>query len=68
MAHMNCFKDLFEAILDYRKIVLFLFLIKKDADLLTECDYLKSDINSLNKEPKNIILEQNEENLGYIDS
>ena len=43
-----------------------MFLIKNDADLLTECGYLKNDINSLNKALKNILLEQNEEDLDYI--
>ena len=41
----NYFKVLFESIPDYRKIVLLMFLIKNDNDLLTECGFLKDDIN-----------------------
>ena len=36
MNNENCFIDLFELIPDYRKIVLLMFLIKNDNDLLTE--------------------------------
>ena len=42
-----------------------MFLIKNDADFLTQCGYLKNDINSLNKECKNILLEQNGKDLDY---
>ena len=66
MNNVNYFKDLFEIIDDYRKIVLLIFLIKNDNDLLTECGFLKDDINRLNKEFKNILIEQNEEYLDYI--
>ena len=41
---------MFEAIPEYRKIVLLMFLIKNDADLLSECGYLKNDNNSLYKQ------------------
>ena len=41
MDNINCFKDLFESIPNYRKIVLLMFLIKNDDNLLTECGYLK---------------------------
>ena len=37
-----------------------MFLIENDVDVLHECGLLKSDINCLYKEFKNIILEQNE--------
>ena len=43
-----------------------MFLIKKDNDLLTECGFLKSDLNRLNLELKNILIEQNEENLNHV--
>ena len=52
MKYENSFKDLFESIPDYRKIVLLMFLIKNDNDLLAECGFLKDDINRLNKEFK----------------
>ena len=61
---MNCsnyFKDKFESIPDYRKIVLLMFLIKNDYDFLTECGFLKDDINHLCKECKYILMEQIEE-------
>ena len=57
---------LFESILDYRKIVLIMFSIKNDVDLLTECGYLKNDIHRLCLEFKNKLMEQNEEYLDYI--
>ena len=60
------FKDIFESFPDYRKIVLLMFLIKNDNDLLTECPFLKDDIDRLNLEFKNKLKEQNEEYLDYI--
>ena len=39
MDHVNNFEDLFEPIPDYRKIVLIMFLVKKDVDLLNECGF-----------------------------
>ena len=62
----NYFKDMFESIPDYRKIVLLMFLIKNDENLIKECGFLKSDINRLNLEFKNILMEHNEENLNHI--
>ena len=44
MKNLNYFEDLFESILDYRKIVLLVFLIKNDVNLLYECGFLKGDI------------------------
>ena len=66
MNYENYFKDMFESITDYRKIVLLMFLIKNDNDLLTECGFLKDDITRLNLEFKDILMEQNEEYLNYI--
>ena len=63
---INYFKDLFESKPDYRKIVLLVFLIKNDADLLRECGFLNSDSNILNLEFENIWMEQNEDYLDYI--
>ena len=53
MHHGNYFKDLFDTIPDYRKIVLLLFLIENDVDLLTEIGLLKHDINRVCVEFKN---------------
>ena len=47
MIHVNFFRDLFESIEDYRKMVLLMFLIKNYNDLLTECGFLKDDINHI---------------------
>ena len=63
---MNYFKDLFESITDYRKIVLLMFLIKDDKNLLKEVGFSKNDINSLSLEFKNILLEEYEVYLDYI--
>ena len=66
MDNINYFRDLFESITDYRKIVLLMFLIKNDNDLLKECGFSKDDINRLCKEFKNILIEQNEEYIAII--
>ena len=41
MDHLNFFKDLFESIPDYRKIVSLLFLAKKDDESLFQCFFEK---------------------------
>ena len=61
----NYFTDKFESIPDYRKTVLLIFIFQNDDDLVRECGFLKSDINRLNKEFKNILMEQNEEYLDH---
>ena len=43
-----------------------MFLIKNVNDLLTECRFLKDDIDRLNKEFKNTLSEKNEEYLEYM--
>ena len=43
----NCFRDLLESISDSRKIVLSVYLIKNDRDLLHECGFVKRDIDRL---------------------
>ena len=68
MNYENYFKDMFESIPDYRKIVLLIFIIENEKKFLQECGFLKSDINSLNKEFENILTEQNEEYLSYIEN
>ena len=49
-----------------KKIVLLIFLIQNDYNLLQEIGFNKNDINRLSIEFKNILLEQNEEYLDYI--
>ena len=66
MDNINYFKELFESIPDYRKIVLLMFLIKDDKNLLKEVGFGKNDINLLSLEFKNILLEEYENYLDYI--
>ena len=66
MNNVNYFKDLFELIPDYKKIVLLMFLIKNDVNFLYECGFLKGDINFLYKEFQNILLELNEDYLDHL--
>ena len=66
MNNSNYFKDIFESIPDYRKMVFLLFLIKNDKDLLLEIGFSKNDINRLNFEFKNILIEQHEDYLDYV--
>ena len=66
MNNVNYFKNLFESIDDYRKIVLLMFLIKDDKNLLKEVGFSKNDINLLSLEFKNILLEEYENYLDYI--
>ena len=66
MDNENYFKDMFESITDYRKIVLLLFLIQNDKILLKEIGFSKNDINRLNFEFKNILVEGYEEYLDYV--
>ena len=66
MDYENYFKDMFESIPDYRKIVLLLFLIQNDTNFLKEIGFSENDINRLNLEFKNILLKQYEEYLVYI--
>ena len=65
MKYENYFKEILESFPDNRKTVLLTILIKIDNHLFTECGFLKDDINNLRKEYKNILMEQNEENLAY---
>ena len=50
MDYVNYFKGLLESVPDHRKIVLLMFLIEIDADLLRECGFLKNDNNRLRLE------------------
>ena len=66
MNNVNYFKDLFESIPDYKKIVLIMFLIKKDVDMLYECGFLRGYITFLYREFKNILFELNKDYLDHI--
>ena len=66
MNHESYFKGLFESIPNYGKIVLLIFLIQNDKNLLKEIGFSKNDINLLNLEFKKILLEGHEEYLSYI--
>ena len=67
MSYENYFKEMFKSISDYRKIVLLLlFLIDSDKDLLHEIGFKERDINRLNLEFKNCLIQQHEEYLEYI--
>ena len=57
MDHVNYFKDLFESITDYRKIVLLIFLIKDERNLMKEIGFSENDINQLPLEFGNILIE-----------
>ena len=66
MNHENYFKDIFESIHDYKKIVLLIFLIENDKNLLEEIGFSKNDNIRLSIEFKNILLEEFEDYLSYI--
>ena len=61
----NYFKDIFESIHDYKKIVLLIFLIQNDKNLIKEIGFSKKDINLLNLEFKIILLEEFQDYLSY---
>ena len=66
MNNNNYFKDIFESIPDYRKIVLLIFLIQNDKNLLNEVGFTQRDINRLSIEFKNILLEEFQDYLDHI--
>ena len=66
MKNSNYFKEIFESIPDYRKIILLIFLIQNDKNLLKEIGFSKKDINLLKLELKNILLGEFENYLDYI--
>ena len=66
MKYENFFKDSFESIPHYKKIVFFLFLFQNDKDFLREVGFSESDFNRLNLEFKNILMEEHEEYLEYV--
>ena len=66
MKYENFFKDSFESIPHYKKIVFFLFFFQNDNDFLREVGFSESDFNRLNLEFKNILMEEHEEYLEYV--
>ena len=66
MDNINYFKDIFESIHDYKKLVLLIFLIQNDKNLLKEIGFSKNDTNRLSIEFKNVLLEEFEDYLSYI--
>ena len=66
MDNSNYFKDIFESIPDYRKIVLLFIFIQIDKILLHEIGSSEREINLLTSEFRNILMEQNEEFLDDI--
>ena len=50
MNHVEYFKDLFESIPNFRKLILLMFLFKNNDYLSTDCGYLKNHNNGLYRE------------------
>ena len=65
MDHVIYFKDMFESTPGYRKILVTMFFIQNDKNLLREIGFSKNYINRLNLEFKNVLIEQHEEFLDY---
>ena len=61
------FKDLFESISDYRKIILLIFLIQNDKNLLHDICCSERDFIRLKLEFKNILIEEYENYLDYVE-
>ena len=66
MDNQNYFTDIFESIHDYKKLVLLIFLIQNDKNLLNEIGFSQRDINRLSIEFKNILIEEFEDYLDHI--
>ena len=66
MINSDYFRDIFESMYDYKKIVLLIYLIQNDKNLLTEIGFGRNDINRLNLDFKNILIEEYETYLDYI--
>ena len=65
MNYPDDFEDAFESTPHYREIVVKKFLFQINIDLLTECGFLKPDLNRLDKEIKTTLIEQNEKYINY---
>ena len=48
MSNENYYRDLFESIPEYKKIVLLIFLIQNDKDILYEVGFSENDLDLLN--------------------
>ena len=66
MNNEKYFKDIFESIPNYRKIVLLIYLIQNDKSFLQEIGFSKNIINSLNLEFNKVLIHKFEEYLSYI--
>ena len=61
MENSNYLEDIFESKPDERKIVLIIFPIQNDKNLLREKRFSKNDINLLNLKLENFLIEGHEE-------
>ena len=66
MNSVNYFKDMFESIPEYRKILLLIFLIQNDKDSLLEIGFSERDVNCSYTKYKNIPIGQHDEYLDLI--
>ena len=66
MNNTNYFKDFFESIEGYRKILFLIVLFQNDKKILHEVGFSERDINSLNKEFKSILIEKHDEYLDNV--
>ena len=66
MENINYFEDMFDSIPDYRKIVVLIFSIQNDKNLIKEIGLSKNDIILLKLEFENISKERYEEYLEYV--
>ena len=66
MDNSNYFKDMFESIQDYKKIVLLFFLIQNDESFLKGTGFSKYTINRLSIEFKKILLGEYEVYLSFV--
>ena len=62
----NYFKDMFQSVRDFKKVVLLIFLIENDKKLLKEIGFCKNDIDQLPLEFKNVLIEEHENYLHYV--
>ena len=62
---MNHFKDVFESIPEYRKIIL-IFSIQNDKNAIRDIGFNEHDIKRLNLEFRKILIEQHEEYLAHL--
>ena len=67
MEDINCFKDLFESIHEYRKVVLLMFFIKNDSDFLREFGLSDDFIEKLYNECKQIMDDEMGDYFSHIE-